>query len=482
MDLSEFGQFKEDNRLEMKAAQGRDGNGAVPRSTWETLSAFANTSGGIIALGAEESEDGIFNIVGIKNPDKVIDDFWNAALSEEKVSARFIQDSHVTKETVNDKEIVVIRVPRADRHIRPVHINGDLFGGTFRRAHTGDHRCSREEVLSMLRDSSTSSQDGEIAKSGRMEYLNRETITKYRRRFDSLNNNHVWSDFGDLEFLEAIGAITPGDDGEMHPTCAGLLMFGEHRFITHEFPHYLVDYRQETGSNERWEDRLVSFSGDWTGNLYDFFFHVYNKMKVALRVPFRIEGIDRIDDTPAHRALREAIANCLTNANWHERRGVVCIWHEEAFEIANPGDFRMPIEEAMKPGKSDPRNEVLLGMFALVDVGERAGSGIDKVMGGWAWAEYPEPIYEIEYGPDRTTLTLPLLEVIKNNRQQLNSNEITAIDLARANGRVTTRELAYALQKSEKTAGSVLKGLAEKGELIWHGKSRRDPSQHYTLA
>ena len=133
MDFSELGQFKEDNRLEMKAAQGRDGSGSIPRSMWETLSAFANTSGGVIVLGAEELDDGVFNIVGIKKADKVIDDFWNAALSEDKVSARFMQDSHVTKENVDGKNVVVIRVPWADRHIRPVYINDDIFGGTFRR-------------------------------------------------------------------------------------------------------------------------------------------------------------------------------------------------------------------------------------------------------------------------------------------------------------------------------------------------------------
>ena len=408
MDLSELGQFKEGNRLEMKAAQGRDGSGALPRSVWETFSAFANTSGGVIVLGAEEPEPGVFNVIGIEKADKVLDDFWNAALSEDKVSVRFLKDSDATVETVDGKEIVVIRVPWADRHIRPVYINGDLFGGTFRRAHTGDHQCSREEVLSMLRDSATSSQDAEIAKSARMDYLNRDTIAKYRRRFDSLNEGHVWSDLGEMDFLEAIGAVAPDDEGAMRPTCAGLLMFGEHRFITHEFPHYLLDYRQETGDNERWEDRLVSFTGDWTGNLYDFYFRAYNKMKAALKVPFQIDGIDRIDDTPAHRALREAIANCLTNANWHERRGVVCVWREDAFTIANPGNFRMPIEEAMKPGSSDPRNEALLGMFAMVDVGERAGSGMDKIIGGWEWAGYGVPIYKEEYDPDRTTLTLPL--------------------------------------------------------------------------
>ena len=59
-------------------------------------------------------------------------------------------------------------------------------------------------------------------------------------------------------------------DGTVKPTRAGLLMFGEERFIRREFPHYFLDYRQETGGNDRWEDRVTSMSGDWTGNLYDF--------------------------------------------------------------------------------------------------------------------------------------------------------------------------------------------------------------------
>ena len=365
----------------------------------------------MIVLGADEPEPGVFNIVGIKKPDKVLDDFWNAALSEDKVSARFMKDSDATIETIDGKSIVVIRVPWAERHIRPIFINGDIFGGTFRRMHTGDHQCKREEVLSMLRDSATQSQDAEVAKNARMEYLNHDTIMKYRRRFDSFNEGHVWSSFGETEFLEAIGAAALDEDGELRPTCAGLLMFSEHRFIIREFPHYLLDYRQETGRNERWEDRTVSFTGDWTGNVFDFYFRAYNKMKAALKVPFQMKGIDRIDDTPAHKAMREALANCLTNANWYERRGVVCVWREGDIEIANPGDFRMPIAEAMKPGSSDPRNEVLLSMFAMIDVGERAGSGMDKIMRGWKSAGYAEPCYEVEYGPDRTTLTLPLLEV-----------------------------------------------------------------------
>ena len=64
-----------------------------------------------------------------------------------------------------------IRLPWVDRRMRPVFINDSIFGGTFRRTHTGDHLCSREEVLSMLRDSDTSSQNGKVVERARMEDL-----------------------------------------------------------------------------------------------------------------------------------------------------------------------------------------------------------------------------------------------------------------------------------------------------------------------
>lgn len=54
MDLNEFEQYRENNRLEAKRAQGRDGSGELSRSMWETLSAFANEAGGVILLGVIE--------------------------------------------------------------------------------------------------------------------------------------------------------------------------------------------------------------------------------------------------------------------------------------------------------------------------------------------------------------------------------------------------------------------------------------------
>lgn len=486
-DLDELKTYKEGNRLEAKRALGRDGQGELPRSVWETVSAFANTSGGVIVLGVtERKEDGSFVVHGIPEAGKVLDDFWNAALSGKKLSARFLSDADATVETVDGKDVVVIRVPWVDRFTRPVYIDDKIFGGTFRRTHTGDHTCSREEVLSMLRDSDTSSQDAAIAENGRLEFINRETVRRYRMRFDQRNENHVWSSANDDTFLASIGALRADEGGNLKPTRAGLLMFGEDRWITYEFPHYFLDYRQETGHDTRWEDRFTSQPGDWTGNVYDFYFRVYNKLKAALKVPFRLDGVDRVDDTPAHEALREAIVNALTNANWFDRRGVVCVWNDEAITIANPGDFRMPIEEARKPGSTDPRNEAMMRMFAMVEIGERAGSGMDKIFGGWEWAGYEAPSYDVAFGPDRTTLTLPLVSAdstsraqskrIEDNRrpskaseEELVEAERAIVDFLRTEGPARTSEIAANIGKSPARTNVLLRRLTELGFVTVNG-------------
>jgi ATP-dependent DNA helicase RecG len=80
-------QLGEDQDVEFKAAQG-----GFPKSVWETVSAFANTSGGNIILGVVEN-NGEFEIVGINKPQTLIKDFWDThfrdSLSMAKVSTRY---------------------------------------------------------------------------------------------------------------------------------------------------------------------------------------------------------------------------------------------------------------------------------------------------------------------------------------------------------------------------------------------------------
>ena len=75
INFTEFHQYKEGNRLEVKKAAG-----GLPQSLWQTYSASANTDGGVILLGVDENADKALKLIGIENPDKLIIDFWNTPI------------------------------------------------------------------------------------------------------------------------------------------------------------------------------------------------------------------------------------------------------------------------------------------------------------------------------------------------------------------------------------------------------------------
>lgn len=77
------------------------------------------------------------------------------------------------------------------------------------------------------------------------------------------------------------------------------------------------------GAGIRWTDRIQSQSGDWSGSVFDLFTRVSAGLLRGLRVPFRLQGMARQDETPAHDAVREALANCLVNADYQQAQGVV---------------------------------------------------------------------------------------------------------------------------------------------------------------
>ena len=100
-------------------------------------------------------------------------------------------------------------------------------------------------------------------------------------------------------------------------------MFGEDREITDEFPKYFLDYREKSmDSNIRWENRVTSNSGLWSGNIYDFYFMIVNELTMNLKVPFKIVNGIRQDSTLLHEAIREALANTLIHADYRVERGM----------------------------------------------------------------------------------------------------------------------------------------------------------------
>ena len=384
------------------------------------LENFANCYGGVIILGVKENKDGSWHTTGLKNPSKLKKDFWDAINNRKKVSINLLKDDDVETFSVvgTDNVIMVIWVPSAKREQKPVYINDDLFGGTFRRNWEGDYHCTRLQVKTMLRDQAEETMDMEVIEEADIEELNQDSIRGYRNSHKSFKPGHPFERLDDKEYLRVIGAAGfSKDDKKLHPTAAGMLMFGNEYDIVRYFPEYFLDYRENPDTVIRWTDRLQSSSGEWSGNLFDFYFRVYNKMIKDIKVPFKMQGGFRIDDTPIHRALREALANCIINTDFYGKYGVIIIKEDDKVILENPGYIRLGKEQMRRGGKSDPRNKSLMKMFNLIDIGEHAGSGVPNIFNVWEDEGWEEPVIKESFDPDRTSLILKFIkkQVVKTS-------------------------------------------------------------------
>jgi len=400
--------------LECKAAQGRNGQGELPEDFWKSYSALANTDGGVILLGVQEKPRGHFQALGLANVERVRKAIWDNLHNRKQVSANLLSEDDVQPVQMGDKTVLRVQVPRASRQQRPVHLGSNPFGGTWQRRYEGDYASDDETVRRLLAERVEDSRDERVLKGFDFGDIDMDTVAAYRNRFAAVKPGHVWADLPVPEFLERIGAWGKNrDEGYAGFRLAGLLMFGRAEVIRDALPHYMVDYqeRSEARTERRWIDRVVP-DGTWSGNLYDFFRRVYQKLTADLKVPFQLQDGQRVEDTPVHEALREALANTLVHADYSGRVTVLVVKRPDMFGFRNPGRMRIPLELAIQGGHSDCRNRRLQTMFQLVGYGDHAGSGLPKIYRNWASQHWRRPVlYELQE-PEQTLMELRMSSLL----------------------------------------------------------------------
>src|SRR5574337_1131116 len=164
--------------LEVKEARG-----GVPRSIYETVSAFANTSGGHVVFGVKEA-DKTFELVGVIEVDKVQNEFLTGLRSPDTIS--YAVD---VKESLIDDEgriVLVFFVPEAPRQAKPVHLKRNV-SLTYIRKGACDHKCTPEEIGRFLRNAGQARFDGQLVERALDNCFDTQALRWYRERFRSRN-------------------------------------------------------------------------------------------------------------------------------------------------------------------------------------------------------------------------------------------------------------------------------------------------------
>ncbi|MBR2812941.1 MAG: putative DNA binding domain-containing protein [Solobacterium sp.] len=418
-------QYRENNRIEAKKALG-----GLPKSIWETYSAFANTLGGVILLGVEEYKDKSFHTVDLPDPQKLVDEFLAILNNKEKVSVNILTNKDIRIETVQGHRIIMIEVPRARRHEKPVYVDGSLYSGTYRRNGEGDYHCTKAEIEAMRRDAAVHSADAEVFPLLDLSAFDHDTINAYRKRYSLARNPDETMSV--LSFLQEINAV----DEEGHPTMGGLLMFGQEDILLREIPSYSVCL----------DGHPLKM------NVFTFYSHVIAHLRTVL---------DTEEGSAIDKVLKEALANCVTNADYQIGIPIRVQTTEKQVIMTNPGGFRIPVAHAKSGGLSDPRNSGMMRMFNLIQIGEHTGSGIPSIFHAWRSEGFHEPSILQTFQPEETKLVLPLTEDDANTTTSASPEEIYELIVSYLTDRreASRREIAEYLHLSETQAKKYLTSM-----------------------
>lgn len=345
----------------------------------------------------------------------------------------------------------------------------------------------------MLADASDEPADGAILDGFGVADLDRGTLDAWRNLFRSRQPDHPFLAGDELALLTSLGAWRK-DRGSTREglTAAGLLMFGTERAILDHFPHYQLDYREMVSDDpgERWQDR-VTVDGTWPGNVFAFFRRVFPKLTADIKVPFRLDAeMRRIDTTPAHEALREALVNALIHADYPGTRGIRVFKRRTSFELVNPGTLRVPWEDARAGNASDPRNPTMQKLFQLAGFGDRAGSGVPRILQAWREQHWRPPELTEDFEANETRLVLstesllPTAVVVELEARfgqrfaALAEPKRIALVTAAAEERVNNRRLQQVSELHPRDLTLLLGELVREGFLVPHGEG---PGRSYTL-
>lgn len=403
-----------------------DTHGSLPKALLKTYAAFANTQGGAIVIGAVLGPDGSLAPTGLTDPFATIRALWRMLNDPAQVSANILVNANIRLEKLDERDVVAVYVPQARGELKPIHLGRRAVGRTYLRIDGQTLACSEEAVHAMER-AARPIRDALPLDDVPLSAMNLDTIGAFHDALRRVRPHHPWLGLDTPEeFLMRLGAIGRGGRSHLlHPTQAGLLLFGCEEEITSELPFYSLRFEEAEDAPQGPATVFASDDGTWSGNVFDFWLHACARIDAwassapadrpvgapALSAAAQARpAVPSAEEGPSvlARAAREVVANALAHADYRGRGGVSIACTAEGICAESPG--RLPAEEGVtqQGGLIAPRNPTLKGMLELVGVGRPQGGGITALQEACRQQAGLHLELSESCDPERTTLALTL--------------------------------------------------------------------------
>ena len=262
-------------------------------------------------------------------------------------------------------------------------------------------------------------------------------------------------------------------------------MFGKGLSVRERFSNIRMDYIDQTNlmPDSRWSDRLT-YDGRWENNFYNFYSLVIPKLTFDLKRPFVLKGMEREDDTPVHKAIREAFTNMIIHADLMITGVLKIVKMDHCFMFSNPGTLKLPLERIYHGGVSKARNPRLQNLLRMIGLGENLGSGFPTILSAWEQEKWKTPDLREDYDLRQVDLKLWIVslfpkETIEDLQKRfgkafdsLSANEQAVLVTALLENEINNSRIQNLLDLNVIEVGKLLFHLTNTGYLISAGRGR----------
>ncbi|MFV8353899.1 RNA-binding domain-containing protein [Flavobacterium sp. XS2P14] len=390
--------------LEWEDFEVKEAKAEVPKSSWETVSAFANSSGGWLVFGVKQSGK-TFEIQGVTNPEKIEQDFLNT-IRGDKFNVPI--PSKQAKYTIDEKTILAFYIPVSNK--KPVYYNTQA--NTYIRRGSSDQKATKEEIDVLYRDQTFGTKTSEIAQGTSRSDLNESSLKRYRDYLSRFNPEVSYNRYEEEEFLTKLRIIENGQC-----TLGGLLVLGNRDTIERFFPDFRIDLLEIPGTSYRDATVRYTFRLDEYENLWEYYFECMARLKSKVDVEFTMmeDGFAK-DVSPSLDALREALVNMLMHADHFSPACPRIRIFTDHIEFYNPGGLPKPLEELKGKDISLPRNPIITKLFRVVKLAENAGFGLDKIEYNWNKYNNTLPTFDVTF--DSVIVNFDLAKLIEISQSE----------------------------------------------------------------
>lgn len=302
--------------------------------------------------------------------------------------------------------------------------------------------------------------------------------------FDQLPIYHAYRD--DLDFLKIQAFVDHRRNGkkihineelllsyqilakehqEIHPTAAGMLLFGKNpqQFLTESY--ILCSHFSGNEGRDAIASRAIN------GTLFEQFDASLEFIINRLNKSFRITGKRREEklEIPSV-AIREVLMNAILHRNYHISSPIKVAIYNDRIEVFSPGCFPGPVDTSnFESGITYVRNHAIAKILWEFNYIEKMGSGLITLFQSYRKEKLiPPSIFEgtnfIKVVLPRNSVQAPILEK--------DEDEINILKLFHLANEISRADVVENLHMPKTTAGRLLTELVEKGKIERFGKGR----------